>query len=56
MGQGRNLEVHHKKDLRKMKWDFGWRLPENVRYDKMDTSLERRHEDRTNFEDPPSLR
>ena len=28
VGQGRNLEVHHKKDLRKMKWNFGWRLPE----------------------------
>ena len=29
LGQGRNLEVHHKKDLRKMKWNFGWRLPQN---------------------------
>ena len=29
--KGRNLEVHHKKDLRKMKWNFGWKLPENVR-------------------------
>ena len=28
---GRNLEVNHKKDLRKMKWNFGWRLPENGR-------------------------
>ena len=24
-------EVHHKIDFRKMKWNFGWRLPENVR-------------------------
>ena len=29
MGHGRNLEVHHKKDLRKMKWNFRWRLLEN---------------------------
>ena len=51
MGQGRNLEVHHKKDLRKMKWNFGWRLPENVRYYKMKTSQEKYHEDQTNVED-----
>ena len=24
------LRYMHKKDLRKMKWNFGWRLPENV--------------------------
>ena len=24
MGQGWNLEVHHKKDLRKMKWIESW--------------------------------
>ena len=51
MGQGRNLEVHHKKDLRKMKWNFGWRLLENVRLDKMRTSQEKYHEDQTNVED-----
>ena len=50
MGQGRNLEVHDKKDLSKMKWNFGWRLPENVRQDKMKTSQEKYHEDQTNFE------
>ena len=51
VGQGRNLEVHHKKDLRKMKWNFGWRLLENVRWDKMRTSQEKYHEDQTNVED-----
>ena len=51
VGQRRNLEVHHKKDLRKLKWNFVWRLPDNVRKDKMDTSQEKCREDRTNFED-----
>ena len=50
MGRGRNLEVHHTKDWRKMKWNFGWKLPENVRYDKTKTSQEKYHEHQTNVE------
>ena len=34
-----------------MKWNFGWRLSENVRWDKMKTSQEKYHEDQTNVED-----
>ena len=51
MGQGQNLEVHHKKDSRKMKWNFGWRQPENVKYDKRKTSQKKCHKDLTNVED-----
>ena len=51
VGQGRNLEVHHKKDLRRWSGILDGDCPENVRKDKMKTSQEKYHEDQTNVED-----